>query len=378
MTMESVNSVELFRMLLKECYQEWIEEELVVVLKNDDNRIVLKEKETEIKVVIDRERLIPVENTVKEGWENYWLSRYLRDYNYELNSKIKYFKDKGFYTGNYAEFLFTYTQIEDVLSETVMQNFKIDDVEFEIGSPSNIFKLIFNHISMDSHFEWANFYTIKLRNVKKEMLEDYLQNAMYILHKYCPSDLSNDYPEVYQYSYFHEYWVETEIVDESNLNTNFRSGKYPEALALYNEGKRKRDFLNFYRVLEYFFLINRKDEFESFILDYNQNKDIDKVLEKITEVYKLKEDILLGSLLNKINNIEPIMDKAFSKELISNNTDKEEFAKKLYAYRNSIVHGKRDTKMDLLVPAILDINNKDWELIIESMADLVIKQFCYS
>ncbi|QEQ20774.1 hypothetical protein [Bacillus sp. BS98] len=376
--MEPVNSVELFRMLLKKCYQEWIEEELVEVLKNDDNGIVLKEKETEIRVVIDRENLIPADNRAKEGWETYWLERYLRDYNYELNSKIKYFKDKGFYTGNYAEFLFSYTQIEDVLSETVMQNFKIDDVEFEIGSPSNIFKLIFNHISTDSHFEWANFYTIKLRNVNKEMLEDYLQNAMYILHKYCPSDLSNDYPEVYQYSYFHEYWVETEIVDESNLDTNFKSGKYPEALALYNEGKRKRDFLNFYRVLEYFFLINRKDEFKSFILDYNQNKDIDKVLEKITDVYKLREDILLGSLLNKTNNIGSIMDKALSKGLISNNTDKEELANKLYAYRNSRVHGKRDAKMDLLIPTILDSNNKEWELIIENIADLVIKQFCYS
>ncbi|MEY8350902.1 hypothetical protein AALF16_21965 [Bacillus cereus] len=95
--METINSVELFRMLLDEYYQEWIEEELVEVLKNDDNTIVLKEKESTIRVVINRENLIPEESHVKKGWEYYWLGTYFKNYNYELNSKIKYFKDKGFY-----------------------------------------------------------------------------------------------------------------------------------------------------------------------------------------------------------------------------------------------------------------------------------------
>ncbi|PHD06616.1 hypothetical protein COF45_25115 [Bacillus wiedmannii] len=68
----------------------------------------------------------------------------------------------------------------------------------------------------------------------------------------------------------------------------------------------------------------------------------------------------------------------FLNRLINNKTDKEEFASKLYAYRNSRVPGKRDTKMDLLIPTIVDSNNKDWEIIIENIAELAVKQFCYS
>lgn len=374
---ETVSSINLFK-YLDEYYQEWLEKEQVDLVKYDDNIMILEEKESKIRVVICREELIPAEICMSKGWEYYWLGRCFKNYNYELNSKIKYFKNKGFYANNYAEFFISYSKLEEVLPETAMQKFKIDDVEFEIGSPSKIFKLIFQHISTDDHFEWEPYYTIKLRNVKKEMLEDYLQNAMYFLHKHCPSDVFGDYPVVYQYSYYDDYWVETEEVDESKLNTNFRLGKYPEALAFYNKGKLNRDVLNFYKVLEYFFLINRKNDFKLFILDYNQNQDIEKILTDITGVYRTSEVDLLKNLVKNISNLESIMGTAFSKGLISSKDDKDDLAKKIYDYRNSIVHGKGDTNLSLLVPSILDSNNNEWDIIIENIADLVIKQFCYA
>ncbi|PFR36752.1 hypothetical protein [Bacillus cereus] len=369
-----MSSVELFR-FIEDYYQDWTEKELFNVLKSDDNIFILEKKDSKNRIVVKRESLIPSGICIKKGWELCQLGKCFRNYNYELdNNKMKYSKDKGFYNNDYAEYFFRYFKIEDI---TV--NFKIDDVEFEIGSPSETFKLVFNHISKDEYFEWEHYYTIKLRNVKKETIEDYLQNAIYFVHKYYPSDLFNEHPRILQYKYIDENWPGGEVVDNSILNQNLSLSKYTEALAYYNEGKQKRDFLSFYKILEYFFLINRKDEFKSLILEYNQNEDMDKTLKEITKIYKTNEDLLLEALLNKINNLEPILDKALSKGLISSKDNKKEFAKKLYDYRNSRVHGKKDTNLNLLVPTILDLeSNDEWEIVIENVADLVIKQFCYS
>lgn len=379
----SRTNIDTFR-LLGDYYQHWIEEELFSVLKYDDDIFILEEKKSHNKIVITRENLITPEKSITKGYEWYGLESCFKNYNYELdNKKIKYSNDKGFYANNYAEYFFQYSKLElefqlGSYSETPVLNFKIDDVEFEIGIASETFKLMFNHISMDKHFEWDNYYTIKLKNVKKDLLEDYLQNALYYLYKYSPSEYDGDYPHIYQYSYYYDSWNQIEDVDESEFVKNFSLGKYTEALAFYNEGKLKGDFLSFYKVLEYFFLINRKDEFKSLILDYNQNEDMDKVLKEITKVYKTNEDVLLEVLLKKINHLEPIIDAAFSKGLISSKGDKKEFAKKLYEYRNSRVHGKKDTNLNLLVPAILSFDSNDeWEIVIENVADLVIKQFCY-
>ncbi|MED3275450.1 hypothetical protein [Bacillus thuringiensis] len=72
------------------------------------------------------------------------------------------------------------------------------------------------------------------------------------------------------------------------------------------------------------------------------------------------------------------MATAFSKGLISSKDDKDDLAKKLYDYRNSIVHGKGDTNLTLLVPSILDSDKNEWDIIIENIADVVINQFCFA
>lgn len=380
-TVDVLSDVEVFQSL-KRYYESFIQEEIIEVVKDDSDMFVWKEKKSDIKIAISRENFIS-SYEVRKPWLMYWLERTFQGYNYELdNSKLKFFKDKGFYIDNSAEFLFHYTLIESEYPDNLMVKFNVDDVEFEIGEPSEMFKVMFHHISNDDHFEWENFHTIKLKNVNKEMLESYLQNAMYMIHKNAPSDLVGDYPQVYQYLYTHDYYLDVESTDEIEEIEDiksFKAGEYPEALAFYNEGKQKRDFLSFYKVLEYFFIINRKEEFESFINDYSCDSDINKVMDKITKVYRKNEDVLLELLLNNVKNNESIVTKAYSLGLTSKDGDIKEFSKKLYAFRNGQVHGKKDTNLELLVPAILNTDkNKDWEIILENLAELVIQQFCFS
>ena len=62
-----------------------------------------------------------------------------------------------------------------------MLKFNIDDVEFEIGEPSDMFKVMFHHISDDDNFEWENIHTIKLKNVDKKCWK-VISNMQYILY----------------------------------------------------------------------------------------------------------------------------------------------------------------------------------------------------
>ncbi|WP_242245344.1 hypothetical protein [Bacillus cereus group sp. BfR-BA-01330] len=377
--MKTVDAVEIFK-CLKDFYQGLIEEEIIEVLKDTNDIFVLREMKSDIKIAIERKNLVPSNRKVIAPFKEFTLWQDLKNYNFGLdNRKLTFFKAKGFYITNTAEFLFRYEKIQNELPDSEMKNFKIGDVEFEIGEPSELFKVLFHHISKEEHFEWEDFHTIKLKNINKEMIEVYLQNAMYIINKNAPSNLVGDYPHVYQYLYTHDYIKEIEEIIEGEVSNNFRMGKYANPIAFYNEGKQKRDFLSYYKVLEYFLIINRKDDLEAYITAYNRDKNLDRMINNISGIYGEKERELIQKLINKIENIEPILELAFSKGLISKQDDKTEFANKLYDYRNSRVHGKKEKSFKLIVPAILNLDDSmEWEIIIENLAGLVILQFCYS
>ncbi|WJE22420.1 hypothetical protein QRY07_12060 [Bacillus cereus] len=406
-----LSDVEVFQSL-KRYYQNFIDEGIIEILKDDVNTFVWKEKKSGNKIAISRKEFISIYNVMKP-WLMHGLRLIFKEYNYKSdNSKMRYFKDKGFYINNTAEFLFQYKFIESEYPNQPMSKFNIDDVEFEIGKPSDMFKVMFHHISDDDDFEWENIFTIKLKYVKNDIkngkhnneeeiehkLEKYLQYAMYIIHRCAPSDLVGDYPQVYQYMYTHDYFTEPEEIIESEINDKFRVGEYTEPMAFFNEGKRKRDFLSFYRVIEYFYIINRKSEFEQYIEIYNKkinnarakvkDKELDTLLKNFTSIYKDQEINLLEKLIEKIAHVDLILEFAHSNGIIQNQGDKKEFAKELYKHRNSRVHGKSDTNFKLIVPTILNLDEKkksddkntldhsnEWDIIIETLAEFVLLQF---
>lgn len=84
-------------------------------------------------------------------------------------------------------------------------------------------------------------------------------------------------------------------------------------------------------------------------------------------------------MIEKIEDIEPILEFSYSRSIIRNQADKKDFAKKLYGFRNSSVHGKGGTNLKLMVPKMLKFDDGNaWEIIIEDLAELVIQQFCFS
>lgn len=366
---KALSDIEVFQ-CLKEYYNRFIDEGIINIVKEDNEMLVWVEQESGYKIAISLENFIlPIE--VRRPWKMHQVSRMFQEYEYKLdNPKIDFYKHKGFRIKNSAEFLFHYTLIESEYPDHPMCKFTIKDVEFEIGKPSDMFKVMFHHLSYDDDFNWENIYTIKLKNLnedEKKILEQYLQYAMFIIQKFAPSDLVSDYPQVYQYMYTHDYFIEPEEILEDEMELSFRLGEHTAPIAYFNEGKQKRDFLSFYKVIEYFYLITIQNDFEA------STKTNKKGNGNVTEIE------LLEKLIYKIKHIEPLLDLAFAHDLISEVTDKEEFAKELYKTRNSEVHGKGGTKYNLSFPEILSLDDSnEWEIIIEALAELVILQFCFS
>jgi len=141
----------------------------------------------------------------------------------------------------------------------------------------------------------------------------------------------------------------------------------------------KPHFLYFYKVIEYFFLINRKNEI-SVIIQENINS-IDKIILKMQEIYKTKEECCLNYIVNN-ESIKPkiaeLISSAYKDKLISEESS-DNFAHELYEFRNSIAHGKGDSGYTLKLPSVLkqDIKLICWNSLMQDFALICINEFCY-
>lgn len=137
-------------------------------------------------------------------------------------------------------------------------------------------------------------------------------------------------------------------------------------------------FQYFYKVLEYFFLISRQDEFKSLIGDYNSTNKIDDFITAVTKIYQQNEETQLTILLKSIeSDISVYINDAYNDGIISN-SNVDEFAGSLYLYRNKIVHGKSDTKFELKLPTLIKgKEERFWEKYIVLIAEILIKKNCF-
>ncbi len=137
-------------------------------------------------------------------------------------------------------------------------------------------------------------------------------------------------------------------------------------------------FLYMYKVLEYFFLINRKNEIQKIAAKWIKNPD--KLSKEIETIYRTGEQDCLKYLLKNPcikNDVENAIQTAFENGIISLKVI-DEFADKLYSFRNSIVHGKLDVRYKLYTPNLLsDFQESPWFTIIHILAFGCIREFCY-
>ncbi|WP_299089485.1 hypothetical protein [uncultured Metabacillus sp.] len=352
---------------LLDMYYQGILDELKI-LRIDMVKLVIHDERIDSTIAIDLKRAGI--DTNSPGWYNSKFEKY--DYQID-NPKLKYYPRKGFFQKEYCEFLITYSPF---YNDSIQFNFSIDSIDVHIGEPSNLFKLMFNHIIYDDHSDgtWDMFQTISLHGVKESEAEVILEQALYYLSRKFPSDY-NDYPEIITF-YGEDGQIDHfEYDNDDSTELSYTKSQYNEVFIFYNEARRKHDPLSFYRVLEYFFIINRKSEFNSIIDYYNQDKNIDKLILDVTKIFRKDEEKLLAYLLNTLDTKE-ILSLALKKGLIEKETN-EDLAQKLYNFRNSIVHSKKEDTNKFLLPGPLSSMEKDkWLPILEKLAMNCIMYFC--
>ncbi|WP_179014230.1 hypothetical protein [Paenibacillus sp. 79R4] len=351
-------------------------------LRLDEEKFIFLHKDSGIKLALDYSQIIRDQRYSSS-------QRILKSFNKKNieheNKTIAIYEDCGIVSKKqkYSEFLLTYDSLFYEYPQ-YEDSFNIGKIEIMISEPSSLYKMIFNSFTDDkSFYTWGDLKTIKLIGCQFEELEKTIQQVLFLIAKYdAPEfEFKGDYPNIIPYQYHGESTIwnnpdESEEFDESL----YKPIKYLEPIAFYNRARKSDDPIFYYRTLEFFFIINKKSELKRNVEAYNESEDLDKLIKDVSFLYGTKEPDLLKSLLNNIDGVEEIVKYAIS-EGLTENLDISTFSTRIYNFRNSIVHGKGDTKFSLNIPAleILHPESKDrsWTEVLKRLADQVIKQFCY-
>lgn len=302
------------------------------------------------------------------------------------DDKIHVFEDRGFKFGNYMELLVEYSSF---YSGFEMKKFSIGNIKVKVDHPTVLFDAVMNEFCGDKYYESDSYYTISLQGINNDNYEEYIAKAIYLMGYYNPSTEDQSYPECFEFlgEYYYKYATDENVVDERRRNDSefsnkcFSDLKHYEAIAFYNEGMSLRGreiaFQYFYKVLEHFFLICRQDKIKHLIATYNNNNDIDEFMDGIVNIYKAQEEIQLKFLLKSVQNeIQKLIHDAYENQYIDIE-DIEEFGKKLYLYRNTIVHGKSDERFLLKTPSQTgDKKEQFWTTIVSKIAEVLIRKYC--
>jgi hypothetical protein len=289
---------------------------------------------------------------------------------------------------------------DDLCYFDLITHFSIGDIEIRISSPSDIYRILFFHQISDkilrlpsdyiswNENSWKNRITMSFKNIsgnnKEALINDVLQEALFIMKLYNK--------QIYNLG-ITTYSGQKSIQNlEEYPFKKFPKSDYVEPLCFYNEAHKHSNemkFLNFYKVLEFFFDKNKK---EQAIIAIDEYKKLDSSTEKKEEnlhlslknIYINSEEAQLKNLLKNEKLVTQIRD------IINSNFDEsmtpKKFVKKLYKVRNNIVHSQDSSSK---IPEILineDVfaeNNyglglSNWIDITEELCLICIQHFCYN
>lgn len=284
-----------------------------------------------------------------------------------LNKRLNILRNKGFHINNYCEFFIneSYTDVD----------FNIRKHKVKVGRPSRIFQLLFNEVlgyTGVSH-GWDDITTISITKIDLGSIDTIMERAIFELSHVGDRTY---YPEIYHFTE-HPMVIEPYHANDEVLIKDYSNGEYEEVIRFYNEGRRKEEPLYFYRVLEYFFYINLKNQIFDHVRIYNKDQDENLFMKNIQSVFSKKEETLLTHLLENLE-IDHDIEFAYNENLINEN-NKRIFIKALYEFRNSIVHSKFDFRTTINFPEYINRNgssDNSWLYILESLAKKCIGKFC--
>ncbi|MEW4207025.1 hypothetical protein Q0O85_00605 [Priestia megaterium] len=295
------------------------------------------------------------------------------------NPSFKWYNDKGFQLGSYAEFFLHYEPINYVSLTNLVRSFNIGLTQVNIGRPSNMFKAIKDSYlrqqidGYEHEIGWNKITTVRLENITTDC-ENLLQQVLYIISKYTHS---NVYPSI-KCPFTKSENSDGYYKKVSDKNRGYlKKAKYIEPIMYYNLAKSENTtgkILNFYKAVEFFYEINRDEELISFIQNFEHGlspSDLKLQLKGLLGDKEIGKLILVFKRIEKELNL--VINEAFENKLIQNKTV-ESFANCFYRKRNELVH-HREKKQIFRILSSNDLTL--WASVFERVAEICINDFCF-
>jgi hypothetical protein len=313
----------------------------------------------------------------------------------KIPNKLKgftFYPNCGFSFDNYSEFLikFSHPKLGYLSYRSWFYHpslvFHIGTIKVEINSVSPIFKLLLGLHFYNDEYELDDFFdfdTIKILNNDGHPPKEICHKALYLLNSshLINTDIIVSVSHLGTEADYHEY---SKLENKFEKLCNERRPPYQNLfdinpLKIYNYActlEAENKFLALYRVLEYYFNRYKLKKIDQ--LRYDQNTATVEIIK--TASLKTECDYLIGLAEEVLIEKEKINITSYaSKNNLIIKSDFVSLIKKLYEFRNSIVHAK-ETKLDLtLIKDAFDFafesQTNGWIYIIQTLATAAIQYY---
>ena len=226
---------------------------------------------------------------------------------------------------------------------------RLGDVELTLGEPTPLLRYLFDSIHWTKyHGQWGeDIQSIRLWNCPQELSEAYLLEGHAALAKHGLS---------LRFYYIFDFMSAVDEEDSPDfLELDLTAAVTDiEPLRFYYEGYTQSDMntaiLQFYRVLEYYSIVNLHGEIDT--LRRRTDLTSREFAFKVSRIVKSNERESICRLVEILANTDTL-NQAVNTNLI-HQPKARSLGEKLYDFRNSIVHAKQDHQKQMFAPSIFD------------------------
>lgn len=265
----------------------------------------------------------------------------------ENTNDFKFYPNYGFRLGRYSEFLIAPDYGGRVKEITV----KIDSTEISIGQATPLAMYLLDGLH-DKHIdpEWNDMFSIRILGPRAEKIESYLLFTVIQL-----TSLYGFKFEIYSlsdYEFIDEDEESEKITKDDSIILQSAVTDI-EPLRLFYKGINSNDneaaFLQFYRIIEYYSVLQYQDAISN--LRWDRNIPTKELIIKLQQLISKEERGPICRLISDLAEPDNV-EKAVKQGLIDK-SDVNVFANTLYEFRNSIVHAKYDQRTKLYTESVL-------------------------
>lgn len=287
---------------------------------------------------------------------------------------FKNYSKYGFSLGNYSEFfIFADYDIDDFVEHVA---FKVGPVAVSVGEMTPLAKYIYQgQHDGDAHPAIDSILSIRILGVRPEKIEAFLLYVYIKLHK--------EYGFKFRLFDFYDFEYPDDEEQKYDGHKEYKERFFPEyvrdiePLRFYYKGLTEDDpsnaFLQFYRVLEYYSIMQYHDSISE--LRWEREISTKNFILEIQRIFNKDERAAICKLVATVAD-GALVARAQKTGLVER-TNLNVFANTLYDFRNSLVHAKYDQRGSILSESIFKPHTKldQWRLILEDMALRTLETF---